>query len=55
LPGYPWAPGIFVFFTLHFAVLAAIVNPWEMLAALATIASGGALYVLFRRRWPQVQ
>jgi APA family basic amino acid/polyamine antiporter len=55
LPGYPWAPGIFVFFTLLFAVLAAIVNPWEMLAALATIASGGALYVLFRRRWPQVQ
>jgi APA family basic amino acid/polyamine antiporter len=55
LPGYPWAPAIFVLFTLLFAALAASVNPWEMLAALATIASGGSLYVLARGRWPLLQ
>ena len=46
LPGYPWAPAIFVSFTLLFAVLAATVNPREMLAAVATLASGALLYRL---------
>jgi APA family basic amino acid/polyamine antiporter len=55
LPGYPWAPAIFVLSTLLFAALAAIVNPWEMLAALVTIASGALLYVLVRGRWPLLQ
>ena len=50
LPGYPWAPAIFVLFTLLFAGLAATVNPWEMLAALLTIASGAALYLVVPRR-----
>ena len=50
LPGYPWAPAIFIVFTLLFAALAATVNPWEMLAALATIASGALLYAVARSR-----
>ena len=50
LPGYPWAPAIFVLFTLLFAALAATVNPWEMLAALLTVASGAALYLVVPRR-----
>ncbi len=55
LPGYPWAPAIFVTFTLLFAALAATVKPWEMLAALVTIASGALLYALIRGRWSFVQ
>jgi APA family basic amino acid/polyamine antiporter len=55
LPGYPWAPAIFVLSTLLFAALAAMVNPWEMLAALVTIGSGVLLYVLVRGRWPLAQ
>ena len=50
LPGYPWAPAIFVAFTLLFAGLAATLNPWEMAAAVATIGSGALLYVLVGRR-----
>jgi APA family basic amino acid/polyamine antiporter len=50
LPGYPWAPAIFVSFTLLFAGLAATVNPREMLAAVATLASGALLYRLTRSR-----
>ena len=49
LPGYPWAPLVFVSFTLLFAGLAATQSPWEMAAALATIASGVVLYALIRR------
>ena len=52
LPGYPWAPASYVALTLLFAALAATVSPWEMLAALMTIASGGLLYVFVRGRWP---
>lgn len=48
LPGYPWAPAVFVAFTLLFAGLAATVNPAEMLAAAATIGSGALLYGLTR-------
>jgi APA family basic amino acid/polyamine antiporter len=55
LPGYPWAPAVFVLSTLLFAALAANVNPWEMFAALVTIGSGALLYVLARGRWPLVQ
>ena len=50
LPGYPWAPAVFVAFTLLFAALAARVNPVEMLAALATLGSGAVLYFIIRRR-----
>ena len=50
LTGYPWAPALYVIFTVLFAALAATVNPWEMLAALATIASGGLLYIFVRGR-----
>jgi amino acid transporter len=50
LPGYPWAPAIFVAATVLFAVLAASVNPWEMLAAIVTFASGALLYLLLRGR-----
>jgi APA family basic amino acid/polyamine antiporter len=49
LPGYPWAPGIFVAFTLLFAGLAATQNPTELLAALVTILSGLLLYTVLRR------
>jgi amino acid transporter len=47
LPGYPWAPIAFIFFTLMFSGLAATRNPLEMLAALLTILSAVILYVLF--------
>lgn len=50
LPGYPWAPAVFVAFTLLFAGLAATLEPVELLAALATIGSGMLLYGLARRR-----
>ena len=50
LPGYPWAPALFVVATLSFAVLAAVINPWEMLAALLTMASGGLLYLWMLRK-----
>jgi amino acid transporter len=55
LPGYPWAPAIFVTFTLLFAASAATVEPREMLAALVTIASGALLYALVRGRRRTVQ
>jgi len=50
LPGYPWAPAVFVFFTLLFTGLAATQSPWEMVAALVTIVSGVLLYAFVRRR-----
>lgn len=49
LPGYPWAPLVFIVSTLTFAGLAAIKNPAEMLAALITILSAVILYLLFGR------
>jgi len=49
LPGYPWAPLVYIAGTLLFAALAATINPWEMLAALLTIASALAVYGLFGR------
>ena len=50
LPGYPWAPGIFITFTLLFAGLAATINPMEMLAAVITIVSAVVIYWLIGRR-----
>jgi APA family basic amino acid/polyamine antiporter len=50
LPGYPWAPVIFILFTLLFAGLAAFRQPWEMVAAVLTILSGVVFYYLFRGR-----
>lgn len=50
LPGYPWAPIIYIFFTLIFMALAATRNPSEMLAALLTILSAVILYALFGRK-----
>ncbi len=49
LPGYPWAPLVYVSFTLLFAALAATQSPWEMAAALATLVSGLVLYAGVRR------
>lgn len=49
LPGFPWAPALFVAATLLFAALAARQQPAELIAALMTIASGLALYALARR------
>ena len=49
LPGYPWAPLVFILFTLLFPGLAAVANPWEMLAAVLTIASALVVYALFGR------
>ncbi|MEX2353070.1 MAG: amino acid permease, partial [Gammaproteobacteria bacterium] len=48
LPGYPWAPVIFILFTLLFACLAAVREPWQMAAAVITIVSGAGIYYLFR-------
>jgi amino acid transporter len=52
LPGYPWAPAGFVMFTMLFSILAAVRNPWEMFAALLTIASAIIVYVVIHRRRP---
>jgi APA family basic amino acid/polyamine antiporter len=49
LPGYPWAPAIFVAATLGFAALAAEQSPIEMLAAGATVVSGILLYFVIAR------
>jgi APA family basic amino acid/polyamine antiporter len=46
LPGYPWAPAGFILFTLLFSMLAAIRNPWEMVAALLTIGSAIIVYLV---------
>lgn len=47
--GYPVVPALFILATLVFAGLAAMRRPWELVAALATIASGTVAYSLFRR------
>ncbi|NNE38104.1 MAG: amino acid permease, partial [Gammaproteobacteria bacterium] len=49
LPGYPWAPALFIIFTLTFAGLAAKRQPWEMVAAVVTILSGALAYYWFSR------
>ncbi|MBF8269337.1 MAG: APC family permease [Gammaproteobacteria bacterium] len=49
LPAYPWAPLVFICFTLLFAGLAAFRNPWEMLAAILTILTGILLYFILHR------
>jgi len=49
LPGYPWAPSLFIIFTLLFASLAARRQPWEMVAAVVTILSGVLAYYWFSR------
>lgn len=49
LSGYPWAPVIFIFFTLLFTGLAAMRQPWQLLAAIVTILSGAAMYAFFNR------
>ena len=46
LPGYPWAPLLFIVFTLLFACLAAVQEPWQMAGAVVTILSGVAVYFL---------
>jgi APA family basic amino acid/polyamine antiporter len=49
LPGYPWAPLVYVAATLVFASLAAVRNPREMAAAVLTIASAVLVYYLSGR------
>ena len=49
LPGYPWAPAIYIVFTLLFACFAAVREPWQMAGALITIISGIIVYWLFRK------
>jgi len=48
LLGYPWAPAVFCIFTLLFACLAAVREPWQMAAAVITIVSGIVVYYLFK-------
>ena len=58
LPGYPWAPLIFVAMTLLFAGLAAVRNPKEMIAALLTIIAAVLAYYLSGRHrlpWPEIK
>ena len=50
LPGYPWAPLIYVSFTFLFVVLAALRTPVQLLAALLTILSGVVVYFVFNRQ-----
>ena len=54
LPGYPWAPALFIICTLVFAVLAARLNPWEMLAAAVTFASAVLVYYLYGSRHQRI-
>jgi len=53
LPGYPWAPAIFIFFTLLFACFAAVREPWQMAAAVVTILSGVGVYYVFKKIYSQ--
>ena len=55
LPGYPWAPLVYISCTLLFATLAATINPREMIAALLTIASALVMYILFGRRHQRIR
>ena len=55
LPGYPWAPGLFIFVTLFFAALAATLNPGEMLAAVLTIASAVVVYRFYGARHQRIR
>ena len=55
LPGYPWAPLVYIACTLVFAALAATINPWEMLAALLTVASALLVYWLFGKRHQRIR
>jgi len=55
LPGYPWAPAIFVACTLVFTGLAAIANPVEMLAAVLTLLSAVLVYWLFGRKHQKLE
>lgn len=50
LPGFPWAPALFVAFTLLVAGLGASVEPREMVAGIVTIVTGLVLYLLVRGR-----
>jgi len=51
LPGYPWVPAVFIVFTLLFACLAAVREPWQMAAAVITIVSGVGVYYLFKTKY----
>jgi APA family basic amino acid/polyamine antiporter len=55
LPGYPWAPALFIAFTLFFAALAATLNPGEMLAAVLTIASAIIVYRFYGSRHQRIK
>ncbi len=49
LPGYPWAPVIYIVATLILACLAAVREPWQMAGAVVTIMSGVGAYYLFKK------
>jgi len=49
IPGYPWAPAIYIAATAVFAALGASQSPVELGAAAATIASGCLIYLAIRR------
>ena len=55
LPGYPWAPALFIACTLVFAVIAATINPAEMLAAILTIASALIVYRFYGHQHQRIQ
>ena len=55
LPGYPWAPALFIACTLSFAAIAATINPFEMLAAVLTIASAVVVYRFYGSRHQRIQ
>ena len=55
LPGYPWAPALFIACTLLFALLAATINPGEMLAAALTIASAVIVYRFYGSRHQRIR
>ncbi len=49
LPGYPWAPAIYIVATLLFAALGASQSPRELAAAALTVATGCIGYGVMRR------
>jgi len=46
LPGFPWPPALYVFFTLVIAALAAVQEPRQLVAAVLTLLFGSGLYFL---------
>ena len=50
IPGYPFVPGLFIVATITLAAIATYRQPTEIIFTLITLATGGLLYVIFKKR-----